>query len=222
MPNSYSLTVMNNSELVKPTFAVFAKLPQGSAPQTLTTAWLIQQIDSATHYTFTWDITWGFVWSASGAEADYQWTAGGNLAADPNSASQCEAVFDYDGSFLLTPGTGTPNASTLWITDTTNVPRPSKQPSSVGVSLSGSPACVVNAGPNLNQTFTLHPTYYINAGNYVQGQMVDGNSVAAYQELKYAGGVTALTATLNPDNTWNVLPSSKINYAQLLADRAAA
>lgn len=27
MPNSYSLTVINNSELTRPTFAVFAKLP---------------------------------------------------------------------------------------------------------------------------------------------------------------------------------------------------
>jgi hypothetical protein len=130
-----------------------------------------------------------------------------------------KAVFDYNGDFELTPTNGTPNGSTLWVTDTPNVPLPSKQPSSVAVTLGGSSACVTNAGPNLYQTFTLHPTYYINAGDYVQGQMVDGDSVAAYQELLYAGGNTALTATLNQDNTWTVVPTATFDFAAHFAAR---
>lgn len=220
MPNSYSLTVINNSELDRPTFAVFAKLPEDSAYDTLSTAWLTQPINATNQYVFTWDITWGFVWSAQGTGAGYQWNASGKLPANPNSQTDCAASFSYNGDFQLTATPSEPKGDTLWITDQPNIPVPSKQKSSVGVSLSGSPACVTNAGPNLGQTFTLHPTYYIDAGNYVQGQMVSGSSVTAYQQLAYTGGNTALTAILNQDNTWSIKPSGTVNFAELLAERA--
>ena len=219
MPNSYSLTVINNSELTRPTFAVFAKLPADSSYDTLSTAWLTQPINAHSQYVFTWDITWGFVWSAQGTGAGYQWSASGKLPANPVSQSGCAASFSYNGDFQLTPDLHDPSGDKLWITDAPNIPLPSKQKSSVGVTLGGSPACVTDAGPNLGQTFTLHPTYYINSGSYVQGQMVDGSSVTAFQQLAYTGGNTALTATLNPDNTWTVQNSRAINFAELFAAR---
>lgn len=85
------------------------------------------------------------------------------------------------------------------------------------MTLGGEAACAVDAGPNLNQTFSLHPTYYIDAGNYVQGQMVDGSSVTNFQELVYANGNQALTATLNADNTWAVANTAEVNIAELIA-----
>lgn len=212
------LAVINNSELDRPTFAVFAKLPVDSSYGTLSTAWLTQPINEGNQYVFTWDIIWGFAWSAQGTGAGYQWSAKGKLAADPNSQAGCAASFGFNGDFLLTQGSGQPNGYTLWITDAPTIPLPSTQKSSVGVSLSGSPACVTDAGPNLNQTFTLHPTYFIDAGNYVRGQMVDGSSVTAFQELAYTNGNTALTVTLNPDNTWSVQNSATVNFVQALAD----
>jgi hypothetical protein len=110
---------------------------------------------------------------------------------------------------------GTPDGDTLWITDAPTVPVPSRQASSVAVTLSGSPVCATDAGPNLRQAFTLHPTYYIDAGTYVKGQMVDGASVTELQELVYSGGNTALTATLRQDNTWTVEPSRRDAAAPL-------
>jgi len=220
MPDTYSLTVINDSELPDPTFAVFATLPVSSDFASLSLAWLTQQINATNQYVFTWEITWGFAWSASGTTPGYQWAGSGTLAADPNSTTESKAEFAYNGDFQLTPATSTPTGDTLWITDSPTVPLPSKQPSSVGVTLGGSPASVTNAGPNLYQTFTLHPTYYIDAGNYVKGQMVDGDSVTQLQELTFAGGSTALTATLSADNTWTVGNSSDVNFADVLDERA--
>jgi hypothetical protein len=151
--------------------------------------------------------------------AGYQWSASGKLPANPVSQSGCAASFSYNSDFQLNPDLHDPSGDKLWITDAPNIPLPSKQKSSVGVTLGGSPACVTDAGPNLGQTFTLHPTYYINSGSYVQGQMVDGSSVTAFQQLAYTGGNTALTATLNPDNTWTVQNSKAINFAELFAAR---
>jgi hypothetical protein len=212
MTNSYSLTVINDSELPSPTFAVFATLPNESDYATLSTAWLTQQIDESNQYVFTWDIEWGFAWTAIGTQPKYQWTGSGSLAADPLSDTGCLADFSYNGDFQLQPGQGTPDGSTLWIVDAPTVPLPTKQPSSVAVTLSGSPVCATNAGPNLGQTFTLHPTYYIDAGTYVKGQMVDGTSVTDFYELAFTDGNTALTATLQQDNTWTVESSKEIDF----------
>lgn len=219
MPNSYSLTVINNSELDRPTFAVFASLPSSSSYDTLDLAWLTQPINGGNQYVFTWDLTWGFSWSAQGTTAGYQWAGSGTLPANPNSASECAAELSYNGDYQLNPTIGTPNGDTLWINDAPTVPIPSKQPSSVACTLGGSPACATEAGPNLYQTFTLHPTYYIDAGDYVKGQMVDGTSVSAYQKLAYTGGNTALTAILNQDNTWTVQATSNVDFAKLFSER---
>lgn len=217
MTNHYSLTVMNRSELTQPTFAVFAKLPVTSQHDVLPLAWLTQKINRDNEYVFEWDITWGFSWSATGTREGYQWTGSGKQPANPNSASGCAVDFGYNGDFYFATSERSPTGDQLWIDDLPTIPLPSKQPSSVGVTLNGSTACVMDAGPNLFQSFKLHPTYYISGGNYLKGQMVSGNSVTKYQVLDYKGTNRALTATLKSDNTWQVQPSSQINFAELLS-----
>jgi hypothetical protein len=221
MLNQYSLTVINNSEMSRPTFAVFTVLPSMATNDSVSLAWLTQLINQHNQYRFTWDITWQFAWAAQGIAADYQWNGSGTLAANPLSSSQCAALFDYDGDFELLPTDGNADGTHLSITDSPRVPRPSVKPSSVGLTLDGKAVCAIDAGPNLLHSFTLHPTYYIDAGNYVNGQMVDVDAVTAFQELAYEGGNTALTATLSPDNTWTVQPSSSVNYARVLASASA-
>jgi hypothetical protein len=228
---TYSLTVVNlSSQQGTPTFAVFALLPDMSF-DSLSTAWLTQNINPTNTYTFSWDITWGFAWSSSGVQPGYRWAGSGSLAADPTSETTCQAIFDYaDGDFSLSEGQGhTKDGSTLWIDDTANVPEPGtgtgQKTSSVGVTLgsasmtqpSPGPVCVVPAGPNLHQTFTTHPTYYLDAGTYAAGQMVDGDSLTNPTQLQYANNNYALTAVLQADNTWSVKPTSEVNIAELLA-----
>ncbi|MGH3240363.1 MAG: hypothetical protein ACRDNL_08275 [Spirillospora sp.] len=209
---TYSLTVINNSELSQgnPHFAVVAELPEARSGNALSTAWLSQVIHPGNRYTFTWDIDWGFAWSASGTAKDYQWKANGAIPADPASSSMCAATFDYThGDFLLAPTTQTPapNHDQLWIEDTGAIPKPSDQPSSVGVTLNGLPTCVVDAGPNLEHVFTLHPTYYIVAGGHRQSQMVDVATLTEIAVLAYDMGVAALTAVLDDQNQWTVAPT---------------
>jgi rhizosphere induced protein len=128
------------------------------------------------------------------------------LPADPSSDRGCQAGLSYDGDFQLTPAMGKPTGDTLSIDDDPTVPLPSRQPSSVAITLAGSPVCATNAGPDLRQVFTLHPTYYIDASEYVRGRIVDGSSVTGFQRLDFGDG-TALTATLQQDVTWTIGPS---------------
>lgn len=214
MANAYALTVVNQSQMQRPRFAVFASLPVKANFESVSLAWFVQEIDETNQYTFRWSLEWAFVWSAQGtdAAAGVAWEATGRRAADPDSTTDSAMAFAYDGDFTFRtaepPQGQQPDGATLWILDDPGIPLPSAKPSSVGVALEGRPVCVLEAGPNLKQTFTLHPTYYIDAGNYRPGQMVDGSDLTAFQRLEYAGGATALTATLNADNTWTVAPTS--------------
>lgn len=219
MPDSYSLTVVNDSEIPEPTFALFAALPLWTDDEILDVAWQTRQIDAGNQHVFTWQMAWGFAWAAQGADAGRQWTASGTLAADPDSTSRSKAELSYNGAFQLTPATSAPTGTTLWIADSPTVPLPSTQPSSVALTLGGSPATATNAGPNLFQTFTLRPTYYVDVGPYVQGYMVDRKDASHFQELTYPAGTTALTATFDRDNTWTVTTSSAVDFAALLAGR---
>ena len=205
MSQTLNLHVINNSE-IDLTFAMFANLPSKSNYQTLSLAWLVQQIDNnGNEYTFTWTLDWAFTWSAAGAAAGYTWGAKGRpVPADPNAAESCAVGFDYDGDFKFTPTVGTPDGETLLITDSPKVPVPSVKPNSVGIALNGSPVCATQAGPNLQQAYTLHPTYYIDAGQYTPGYMVDVAETTQFQQIEFQNGATTMTATLNQDNTWSV------------------
>jgi hypothetical protein len=219
--SQYSLTVVNKSELAQnsPTFSVMAELPQAQNGEAFSTAWLTQVIHPGNSYTFYWDVQWGLAWSASGTRKDYTWTANGHIAADPTSASKCGAQFDYtSGDFELKPATHVPASDhdELFVNDTGAVPKPSVQPSSIAVTLDGQPVCVVDAGPNVQHQFTLHPTYYIIAGSYKHTQMVDALSLTQQAVLTYGNGVADLTAILDDQNIWHVQDSSAIDLSSVL------
>lgn len=221
--STYSLTVVNNSELMQgsPTFAIVAELPEARNGDALSTAWITQVIHPGNRYTFTWDIEWGFAWSANGTVKDYQWVANGSLPANPHSSAECAANFSYtSGDFLLEDITHVPapDHDRLYIEDTSAIPRPSVQPSSVAVTLNGGPVCVADAGPNLEHIFTLHPTYYIVAGNLKKCQMVDVATLTQTQVLSYKTGNAALTAVLDEENNWHVRPSEAKDLATILTD----
>lgn len=223
MSEQLNLTVINNS-VIDLTFAVFAKLPTKPDYGTVSLAWLLQQINKGgNNHTFTWNTDWAFIWSAMGTEVGYQWVAKGKpLPANPNSDATCAAVFSYNGDFTLTYGPGTSDGKTLRVTDTPQIPTPDIKQSSVGLALNGSAICATQAGPNLHQAFTLHPTYYIGAGTYVKGEMVDISNSTDFQVLTYENGNIALTAILNKDNTWSVKPSQEINFGSLTGQRVLA
>lgn len=221
MTDMYSLTVTNKSQMVQPTFAVFAVLPEFMSATSLNLAWLTQPINKGNTYRFSWNMTWEFVWSAEGVKAGHQWNGSGSLEADAGSKEHCRATFDYDRrDWALLPALGQPDLQTLTIADTTRIPPPSEKPSSVGLSLNGKPVCAIDAGPDLEQVFTLHPTYYISAGTYVAGQMVTVASLTKVKELEYTAGNRALSVTLNEANKWEVQRSSTVNFGALAAANA--
>jgi rhizosphere induced protein len=195
----YTLTLTSNSELTTPTFAVFAQLPSTTPFDAFHVAWMTKQIDQGNSTTFEWEAQWGFSWAAQGLAAGYQWRANRTMNADPSSAEQCSAVFGYDGDFNLQHAPRAPVGGQLFIQSDGSVLQPSQQPSSLGITLNGSPVTVVGTGPNLNQAFLTHPTYYIDAGNYLPGLMVDATVLTGFKQMDRPGffGGPCLPDTIN-------------------------
>jgi hypothetical protein len=53
---------------------------------------------------------------------------------------------------------------------------------------------------------TRHPTYWVTAGTYAQGQALDTDDITKTVEVDFPARVLDMVATLNPDNTRTLRP----------------
>ena len=117
--------------------------------------------------------------------------------------------YDTDNrAYFFTPTVTAQPTGILRVIQTPTVPL--KQ-ASVGIGMSGSGTFVVQAQPNLTLNFTPHPKYYIVAGNYSQGQVLDIAETTNAAEVAFPPGVYQMTAILNEDNTWTIEPTLAVN-----------
>lgn len=222
MPETYSVTLVNESELdPAPTFVIFATLPVQSANPTGVLAWIAQIVPTNWHQVFTWSMDWQFAVSVTPVATGYRWFPSFTRTADPHSSADCASLLTMpsDGDLELRPVEGTPDGTSLTVLQAPDLPTPDKQPLSVAVGLSGVPVAATDAGPNLVTTFTTRPTYAITVGDYVSGQVIDMNQLVTKQELPFRSGVSSLAVTLDKDNTWTVQDSAEVDIAALFADR---
>ena len=207
MSTPYSLTIINDSSLDQ-TFAIFTTLPVSGSYGSMSMAWFSQVIDAGNRYTYDWSIEWGLACTNVGTTAGTKWVGTSRLAVAPRSAAGSGARLTHDGDYALRPEVGPGTGDTLVVTDDPNLPKPPEGTKgalcSVAVTLDGQPVCAVDGGRNLQQTFTLTPTYFIDAGSYEKGQMVSGASVTSFQPLPFVDGATSLAAVLTDDNLWSV------------------
>lgn len=218
MGDKYSLTLHNQSDNSPLTFAVYTinPLEEGSAQQTAV-AWLAKSLEKGNSLKFEWTLDYQLMFAAQGVQSDVKWTERGGKDADDNNADENAAELGWDAqaedyTFDLAPGAHPVSPGKLYIDTAGNVPHytpdggPSVALAIYGGVDSGSPApqptIVGSSGPNLHHKFTLHPTYYIDAGSTQQGVMVDLDTVTNMQKVVYAAGVFDADWTLNEQNEW--------------------
>jgi hypothetical protein len=73
------------------------------------------------------------------------------------------------------------------------------------------PAIGGTSGPNLSHTFTLHPSYFIQAGDVEQGQMADLSSLNNMQQVTFLPGTFSASWTLSEQNIW--MPTNQFAMA---------
>lgn len=214
---TYTLTVVNNSS--NPfNFAVFQKDPNIGVSNVFSLAWFTKYCYPKTTAKFKWTIDYNFVWSETGVLVPgVVFDATQTPAAGLETNNQIGLDYDpANSAYFFNPPTPItqPPTGILRIKESANVPL--KQ-ASVGIGMSNSGTFVVQAQPNLTLNFTPHPQYYVLAGTFTQGQVLDISETTNAPEVAFPAGVYQMTATLNQDNTWTIRPTSNANAEFRLA-----
>lgn len=201
----YSLDIRNESTNTFD-FCAYQTSPDIGVPDVFSLAWFTKRAHPSTSLTFTWSTDYSFVWDTTGElvpgvifKASQVWPA------DPSKTSENAAGYDYtDGAYTFAKETGA-EPGHLYVMEGTNIP---DRHSSVGVGMSGQGTFAVQAQPNLNLVFTPHPRYWIAAGRFFEGEVLDQETITNPAEIDFPANVYTMLAILHADNTWTVEPST--------------
>ncbi|WP_026422364.1 hypothetical protein [Actinokineospora inagensis] len=207
MSTQYSLTVTNNSTQYQD-LCVYQKPVDLGVPNALSLAWLTAPAWPGTTVTFTWALDYSFVWAQTGSlQPGVTFRAQQTIGADPDSLTNNQVQFDYRrGAFTFVPGpaVGTPQLGSLYVRELSGIPA---NTATVGIGMSNAGTFAVQAQPNTNLVFTPHPEYWITAGTFTAGQVLDIEQITNEAEVPY-DGTFAMTATLSSSNVWQVSASA--------------
>lgn len=212
----YSVVFVNKSTQTG-NACMFQQDPDISIPNVMSLAWFAKRTAPKTTVIFRWSIEYDFVWSETGnLTPGVVFVASQVVPADLSTANQI-TFGKSDGAYTFSSQGKGPRTGNLYITEDGTIP---PNAVSVGVGMSGFGTFAVDAQPNSNLTFTPHPQYWITFGNYVQGQVMDIGHVNNPAQIVFPTNVYSMTAILNPDNSWTIMPTAQVN-ARLLAAREA-
>lgn len=214
---TYNLTVKNESNEPWDIYT-FQKNPLTNlnSPALVSLAWFTKYTAPNSQAKFTWDLTYNFMWSNTGAlTPGVIFEASQSFPADPYTIGPARAnqagdqatltyheeqdYFEFvDGVPIANPVPGT-----LYVVSDASVPN---NIASVGIGMSNAGTFALPGLTNITAEFTPDPTYYVAASVRMQQGQVLEEEVSNAVELQFAG-VTSLTATFNADHTWTVSPS---------------
>jgi len=214
MGTQYTLRFVNNSQNMA-TACVYQTDPEIGVPNVMSLAWFAKGAAPTTHIAFSWQIDYSFVWSEIGTLAPgVMFDASQVWDADLTSMNQVSFTCQ-GGIYTFANQQIGPSPGSLTILEDSTLPA---NQAAVGIGVSRKPAYVVQAQPNWNLTFIPHPEYWITFGNFLEGEVLDVQSISNKAEVRFPPNVYSMTAILNPDNTWSVKPTREMN-ARFLAAR---
>lgn len=203
MPTKYSLTVRNESTQFQD-LCVYQQPVDLGVRNAMSLAWLTAPAWPHTTVTFEWALDYCFAWSYTGTlKPGTRFRAQQVQQANPQDLTSNQILFDYaDGAHRFVPGKafGIPELGNLYIRELPTVPADG---AAVGIGMSNSGVFAVQAQPNENLVFSPHPSYWLTAGTFTHGEVLDIEQISNSVELQYNAGFD-MTAVLNPDNTWTV------------------
>lgn len=214
---SYSITFKNGSSNHGRVciFQKQADLP----PDVHSVAWFARTAAPKTQVRFTWDLTYCFVWSLTGAmvpgrtiifpnqpgEITDGVEAGQILQADLATLNQV-TLSCADQSCAFVDGKGGPRSGKLGILTDATIPGDRL---ACGFGMAGRPTFVTQAKPRQAYRYRPRPEYWISFGQYRPGEVLapdpDSSMIA---QVEFPANVFSVTATLQAGNTWDVRPTS--------------
>jgi hypothetical protein len=200
---AYSLEVQNNSSGFT-NFCMFQSVPDTNlGVQVAALAWFVEPAHRTTTVKFGWDVDYCLVWSETGPlSPGVTFTASQVWEADPlNPDLQAVQLHHSDGAYTFERLAANParHTGSLYIEQGGDVPL---RQASVGIGMSGSATAAVEAQPNLHLIFTPHPKYWIVAGDFAHGEVLDMAELSNAYEVDYYGAQTSQSLTYTMNNVF--------------------
>jgi hypothetical protein len=201
MANTFKVNFFNNG--AKPgSVMLFQRDPSGN-PSAQSLAWFAKYTYPATRVTFEWTTDLSFVWCDTGQLVPGIIAgASQSIAADPRGNNQITLTYAQAFNFVNLRQGGSPG--TLLITADASIP---PGMASVGIGMSGQPAFLVQAQPNMNSMFSPSAQYWIAFGTYEAGQVLDITLIGKPAHIVFPTNIYAMDATLGSDGNWTISPT---------------
>ena len=203
MSTKYTLNVTNNSTQYQD-LCLYQKQPDLGVPNALPLAWLVAPAWPGTSVTFEWTLDYGFVWATTGSLAPgVTFKAQQTWPADPESLTSNQIQFDYRNNaftFLQGSAVGSPQLGSLYIRELSGIP---PNVAAVGIAMSNSGTFAVPAMPNMNLIFTPHPEYWLTAGTFSSGDVLNLDYTTNEVEVPF-NSTFSMNAVLDAQNNWTV------------------
>lgn len=209
MADAYTLTFVNNSTN-QGDVCVYLTDPDLGVRGAVSPAWMVKPSFPGTQTIFHWQMQYEFVWGEPGdLKPGVVFVAVQRHSADVGRSNQI--TFDSrDGSYgFFDQGPG-PDPGRLIIQGGGGV---SGNQFAVGIGMSGAAIFAVQAMPNVNYAFSPHPSYWIAFGDFAPGEVLDTQKIHLPAQVSFPAGVFAMTAEINPDNSWTVHPTVAVTPA---------
>jgi rhizosphere induced protein len=213
----YSLTILNENAKFQQ-FALFQTIPQviGASFDPISLAWMVggaaagsptNPSQSQFRWTIDYAATAGYIQDLGTTTNPRSFQTASQVGVMIDSANTLDVA--YQGSFPY-GAPGFPNAPTdgtkglIVVKADGSIPTVAVQASqkvsvNVGLAMAGRSAIAVQLEPNLIYQFTPKPRYYVLAGAFVQGQVIDTAISSAAYEIVFQG-VTDMAVRFTQNN----------------------
>lgn len=218
----YALTVQSQNSKVSH-FALFQTLPTlvGTSKDALSLAWMVGtsapgSINNAATSTFEWTIDYsvvaGYIQNQGTPEHPRRFSTQCHKDVMLESHNMLQVVASPDADDApgvpYFPAEATDgDKGEVQIHSDGSIPTDDEQKSTnrtltLGLAMDTRVAVAVELVPNILHQFTPHPTYYIVAGSFIQGQVVDTAMTTMAFPVQF-GGVTKKTIIFDEKNGWS-------------------
>lgn len=209
MSQTYTLTFVNNTDTTQD-FVCYQK-PSSVEGSPLPLVWFAIPIAPTASVSFSWTVDYQFVWSEVGKlGAGIPFRASQALDASPAGLNIVTLTRDPEGAYMFEElDSGGPQGqltvrqtSTVLSDDVAvglNMKITSAPPHSAGTGI-----YVAQAAPNFQTMFSPMPSYWVTAGQYRPGQVLDLEQLTNTAEVVFPAAAYDMKASLAADETWTV------------------
>lgn len=209
MADQYTLNFLNNSSNDW-TFCCYQQDPKIGPKDVRSLAWYTKAVAAGAKAKFTWTIDYSFVWAEVGELVPgvlFDATQVVDATTQTNNAITLTRLKNTAYKFIdqtTDPG----YAGSLLVHQDGTIPIGS---AAVGIGMSGVGTFAVPAQPNIDVSFSPHPTYWVTFGDYITGEVLDIQQVTHKAEVPYGFNVYSMWAILGADNQWTIQSTQNVN-----------